>query len=170
MNILVFFLHFRNDFLAQPYPTLILNWAILLYFVDVLVLYNLNILIKILCYGLRIERFTIARSILTTKTGRLQGRNSLRSFNLVIRHFCKLLPSSLFLPLLQTSQELRMLSPSLCSQRSQCNCSYLLFSIVRNVISVSSAKSQVTKTFKNLKTFQKSENFSKIWKLLLKEI
>ena len=69
----------------------------------------------------------------------------------------------------QTSQELRMLSPSLCSQRSQCNCSYLLFSIVRNVISVSSAKSQVTKTFKkseklskNLKNFKKSENFSKI--------
>ena len=96
MNIL-FFLHFRKDFLAQPYPTLIfINWAILLYFVDVLVLYNLNILIKIkiLCYGLRIERFTIARSILTTKTGRLQGRNSLQSFNLLICHFCKLLPSS----------------------------------------------------------------------------
>ena len=76
-------------FLAELYPTLICNWATLLYFVDVLVLYNLNILIKIkiLCHGLRIERFTIARSILTTKTGRLQGRNSLRSFNLVICHF-----------------------------------------------------------------------------------
>ena len=34
-----------------------------------------------------------------------------------------------------------------------------MFSIVRNVISVSSVKSQVTKTFK------KSENFPKIWKL-----
>ena len=40
-----------------------------------------------------------------------------------------------------------------------------LFSI-RNVISVSSVKSQVTKTFKRSETFKKSENIPKIWRLL----
>ena len=38
---------------------------------------------------------------------------------------------------------MRMLSPSLFIQGSQCNCYILLFSIVRNVISVTSVKSQV---------------------------
>ena len=43
--------------------------------------------------------------------------------------------------------------------------SILLFSIVRNVISVSSVMSQVTKLSKTLKTPQKSENIQKLSKL-----
>ena len=58
----------------------------------------------------------------------------------------------------KTSQELRMLSPSLFIQGSQLL--ILLFSIVRNVTSVSS----LFEGDENLKTFRKSENVPKIWK------
>ena len=38
----------------------------------------------------------------------------------------------------ETSQELRMLSPSFSVQRSQCNCPYCCFLIVKNVTNVPS--------------------------------
>merc|ERR1711947_21556 len=68
--------------------------------------------------------------------------------------------------LLKTSQELRMLSPSLSIQRSQCNCPYCCSQLLemKSVSQMSCLRSQ--KTFKNSENSQKSENIKKISKIV----